>query len=387
MRWHEPCQLPLFERFHPVDHNLFVRFFRSGHVTGALSVAVHWGPPGPTQRSIVFSGDLGPNSEDQEGLPFLRHWMHVGENDYAVVESTYGATVRSAEQTEPEYRRCQLRELLDKTMGDGGNLIVPAFSLGRVQDVLFDLHCIVAENPERYKDVRFFIDAPSARKMSGILLEAVSRTENNGRNGKVRPVWLGKQMFRWFRLVDTNPAHVQTALDICRMTLTPKEEGIWHQARCGNTVARAWRPIFNAIKKRKQFNPDPEGRATVFVVSSGSCDGGPAAWWLPRLLGSAANTVALAGYCSPGTVGGQLLSLAQAGVGDRQRLTGSLDWPDGVAMWQAEIKAGIVALSGYSAHADQAGLLDCSSMFMKGGCARPAGRSSFSTAATPSGQD
>jgi len=357
VRWHEPRQPPLFGRFHPVDRNLFVRFFRSGHVTGALSVAVHWGPPGPTQRSIVFSGDLGPNSEDREGLPFLRHRMHVGENDYAVVESTYGAMVRTAEQNDPEYRRCQLRGLLEKTIALGGNLIVPAFSLGRVQDVLFDLHWIVAENPEQYDDVQFIVDAPSAQKMSKILLEAASRTENNGKNGKVRPVWLGKQMFRWFGLDDTSPAHVQTALDICRMTLTPQEEA-WDMARHGNALARAWRPIFNAIKKRKRFNPEPSIRATVFVISSGSCDGGPAAWWLPRLLGSAANTVALAGYCSSGTVGGKLLSLAHAGAGDRQRLTGSLEWPDGVSMQLAEVRAGIVALSGYSAHADQTGLLD-----------------------------
>jgi len=356
VRWHEPRQVPLFGRFHPVDRNLFVRFFRSGHVTGALSVTVHWGAPGPTQRSIAFSGDLGPNSEDREGLPFLRHRMNVGENDYAVVESTYGATVRAAEQRDPEYRWSRLRGLLDKTVAAGGNLVVPAFSLGRVQDVLFDLHWIVAENPERYEGVRFYVDAPSAQKMGAILLEAAGRTENNGKNGKVRPLWLGKQMFRWFGLDDADPAHVQAALDICRMTLTPREEGAWRRARCGNAIARAWRPIFQAIQHRKRFKPEPGSRASVFVVSSGSCDGGPAAWWLPQLLGAAANTVALSGYCSPGTVGGKLLSLAQAS--DRQRLTGSLDWPDGASMPLAEVAAGIIPLSGYSAHADQAGLLD-----------------------------
>jgi metallo-beta-lactamase family protein len=358
VQWQEPRQPPLFGRFHSVDRDLFVRFFRSGHVTGALSVAVHWGPPGPSQRSIAFSGDLGPNSEDQEGLPFLRHRMYVGDNDFAVVESTYGATVRSSEQVSPEYRRTQLRHLLDRTMTSGGNLVIPAFSLGRVQDVLFDLHWIVAECPERYKDVGFHIDAPSARKISNILLEAAHRTENNGRKGKVRPLWLGKQMFRWFDLDDTDPAHVQTVLDICSMTLVPREESDFRPPACGNAVARAWRPIFHAVKKRKHFERDAAARGSVFVVSSGSCDGGPAAWWLPRQLASPDNTVALAGYCSAGTVGGQLLALAEAGAADRRRLTGSLDWPSGATMPQAEVEARIVALSGYSAHADQAGLLD-----------------------------
>jgi len=358
VRWHEPHQPPLFGRFHPVDRDLFVRFFRSGHIAGALSVAVHWGAPGPGQRSIAFSGDLGPNSEDREGLPFLRHRMYVGDNDYAVIESTYGATMRSSEQTDPEWRRAQLRYQLEQTMARGGSLVIPAFAVGRVQDVLFDLHWIVAENPARYANVGFYIDAPSAQKIGGVLLEAARRTENNGRKGKVRPLWLGKQMFRWFDLDDTNPAHAEAALDICRMTLTPKDRGEWRQAACGNAIARAWRPVFRTIRNRHQFMPDAATGASVFVISSGSCDGGPAAWWLPRLLGSANNTIAPAGYCSPGTVGGQLLALAQARPAERQRLTGNLRWSGGATMPLAQVGAEIVALSGYSAHADQKGLLD-----------------------------
>lgn len=68
--------------------------------------------------------------------------------------------------------------------------------------------------------------------------------------------------------------------------------------------------------------------------------------------------MALAGFCSAGTVGGQLLSLAQAGPGERRRLTGEVSWPGGAAIPMAQVEADIVALSGYSAHADQPGLLD-----------------------------
>jgi metallo-beta-lactamase family protein len=376
VRWHEPHQPPLFGRFHPVDRDLFVRFFRSGHIAGALSVAIHWGPPGPGQRSIAFSGDLGPNGEDREGLPFLRHRMYVGDNDYAVIESTYGATIRSAQQTDPEWRQAQLRDLLDRTVACRGSLVIPAFAVGRSQDVLFDLHWIVAENPARYANVGFYIDAPSAQKIGGVLLEAARRTENNGRKGKVRPLWLGKQMFRWFDLDDTDPSHVAAVLDICRMTLTPKDNGERRNAGCGNAIARAWRPVFRTILNRHQFMPDAATEASVFVVSSGSCDGGPAAWWLPRLLGSANNTVAPTGYCSPGTVGGQLLALAQASPAERRRLTGSLGWPDGTTMPLAEVGAGIVALSGYSAHADQTGLLDWA-LNVNDGRLRMAGKAVF----------
>jgi metallo-beta-lactamase family protein len=358
IRWHEPRQSPFFGHFRPVDRDLFVRFFRSGHVIGALSVAIHWGPEGPGQRSIAFSGDLGSNVEDHESLPFLRHRMYAGSNDFAVIESTYGGTVRTADQNDPEHRRAQLRGLLDRTISRSGNLIIPAFALGRVQDVLFDLHWIVAENPERYEGVEFHIDAPSARRMNGVVLEALQRTENNGKNGKVRPLWLGKQMFRWFGLDDKDPAHVQTVLDICHMTLHAEAGEAVTRPAFGNAVARAWRPLFRSIANRRQHATDSGAPASVYVVSSGTCDGGPAAWWLPKLITSTRNTVALAGYCSASTVGGQLLSLAQASPEGRQRLTGSLAWPGGVTIPLAEIAADIVALSGYSAHADQTGLID-----------------------------
>lgn len=358
IRWHEPMKGPLFGKFHPVDQDLFVRFFRSGHVVGALSVTIHWGAPGPGQRSIAFSGDLGPNREDCESLPFLRHCMNVGKTDFSVVESTYGATVRTVEQDEPDSRRARLRSLLDRTIERRGALVIPAFALGRVQDVLFDLHWIVAEDPQRYADVGFYLDAPTGRKLNATILAALDRTENNGSKGKVRPLWLGKQMFRWFGLDASKPAHHQIALDICRMTLSSKR-GHAHQALPhGNALARAWRSIFLTVDNRKQFAARERPPASVYVVSSGSCDGGPAAWWLPRLLTSASNTVALAGFCSAATVGGQLLSLAQAGPEERRRLTGAISWPDGRSMPMAQVEADIVTLSGYSAHADQAGLLN-----------------------------
>jgi len=358
IRWHEPRPAPLFGKFHPIDQDLFVRFFRSGHVIGAVSVSVHWGAPGPDQRSIAFSGDLGPNKEDSESLPFLRHRMNVGKTDFSVVESTYGATVRTPEQADPAQRRAHLRSLLDQTLDCRGTLVIPAFALGRVQDVLFDLHWIVAENPTRYASVGFNLDAPSAQKMNDVLLDAANRTENNGVKGKVRPVWLGKQMFRWFGLDDTNPIHVRAALDLCRMTLQG-QIGEMHGGQChGNALARAWRPVFRTIANRRHETRNQQKRASVYVVSSGSCDGGPAAWWLPKLLASADTTVALAGFCSPSTVGGQLVSLAHARPGERQRLTGHVIWPDGTTVPMANVKADIVALSGYSAHADQAGLLD-----------------------------
>lgn len=89
-----------------------------------------------------------------------------------------------------------------------------------------------------------------------------------------------------------------------------------------------------------------------------SCDGGPAAAWLPKLLGSEIHTIALSGYCSLASIGGQLISLKDVPIRERARLSGNLSWSSDNTFAKSNIKATIETLSGYSAHADQAGLLE-----------------------------
>lgn len=356
VRWHEPGRASMLGTHHPVAQDLFLRFFRTGHIIGATAVVVCWGAPGNDQRSIAFSGDLGPDVEDAEALPFIRHRMNVGANTFAVVESTYGATVRDAEQREAGQRQARLRQLLDKTIDSKGALIIPAFSLGRTQDVLFDLHWIVAEDPGKYESVGFHLHSPTARRLHTILLTALKRTESNGANGKVRPLWLGKQMFRWFGLDDTKPSHVERILNICAMTFGV-EQATTDSQRGGNAIARAWRPILRPVGDQRQVLQTARGKPSVFVISSGSCDGGPAKFWLPELLSSPDTIVALTGYCAPSSVGGQLSALSPVPVPERTRLTGDLEWPDGPSISLADVRAEIAMLSGYSAHADQTGIL------------------------------
>ena len=344
--------------YHPVDQDLFLRFFRTGHILGAVAVAVYWGPKGPQQRSITFSGDIGPCAEDSEHLPFLRFRQHPVACDYAVVESTYGGRKRSAEETDPESRREQLSKLIDRTIDGKGTLILPSFALGRTQDVLFDLHWIVAQNPAKYGCVKYYLDAPTARRIHEVLLPALERTETNGRNGKVRPLWLGKQMFRVFGLEDANPDHVQRVLDIAATTLGISREGAKSRASIGNDIAQAWRPILTIVKDRDELLTEGLAQPCVLVTGSGSCDGGPAQKWLPELLGSPGTTVAMTGYCPPSSVSGQLYALRTTPLGERERHMGHISWASSSSYPIAEIRASIEKLNGYSAHADQEGLLD-----------------------------
>lgn len=358
IRWREPGREPFLGKLHPVATDLFLRFYRSSHVIGATSVSIYWGPMGDKQRKIIFSGDLGTNVEDRENMPYLRHVMRGVPCDFAVLESTYGGKIRNAAVTDSECRRDKLRGLLDRTLVERGVLVLPAFSLGRTQDVMFDLHWIVANDPDRYGQIDFILDSPTAQKISPVMLRALERTESNGK-GKVRPLWLGKQMFRWFGLRDRAPDDIRRLLEICRISLggVPKSETTC--AGSGNSIARSWRSIFRVLEKGAARKLSTTSGATVLVVSSGSGDGGPSAEWIPDLLLSPRNTIALTGYCAQDSVGGQLLALSSSPVSERARHTGAITWPDKErAVPIAKVLARIERLEGYSAHADQVGLVD-----------------------------
>lgn len=377
IKWKEPGSTSLFGRPHPVATDLFIQFFRSAHVMGAVSVRILWGEPGSDeQRSIAFSGDLGPDGEDNETLPFLRHRMGLPTSDFAVLESTYGNRNRDPDVASLGARRKRLRALVDQVLETNGALLIPAFAFGRTQDVLFDLHWLVASDPERYAEIDVHLDSPLSTKLAPVIAKALERTESNGRNGKVRPLWLGKQLFRWLGLDDTDTDDFNRAIDICRMTLGldclfPGTGGR------GNEVARAWRPLLGASQPGSVYRVrEPSERPRVIVASSGMGDFGRAARWLQKLLPDPNAIVAFSGYCSSSSVGGRLLALAATPPSERRRLRGEVTWLGGGGVPEREILADVTALNGYSAHADQAGLMAWT-LSQYGGQILPAGRTIF----------
>ena len=376
--WKEPATALLFGRHHPVAQDLFLRFSRSGHVIGATSVAIYWGAKGEGQKSIVFSGDLGPNVEDTETLPYIRHRMDVEPCDFAVLESTYGGVVRSIKDVLPEQRRARLRELLDRTIERGGVLAIPAFALGRTQDVLFDLHWILAEDPERYADVPLLLDSPAAARINEIVVRAMDRTALSGKN-KVRPLWMGKQMCAWFGLDGKDPEHLVCARRLAAEALGRSLGTPGGTPAVLNSVGRAWRSRVTPVKDRAALFETGFGGAAVLVMGSGTGEGGPAGFWLPRLLRDARNSVAFAGYCSPSSIGGRLLALGQLPPAERRLHTGDLQWQTSAGLERlsvADVAADIGMLSGYSAHADQAGLVQWAFSEWKG-VVSPVGRTVF----------
>ncbi|MES1949818.1 RNA-metabolising metallo-beta-lactamase [Salinisphaera sp. S4-8] len=362
VRWHTPNGDTRFGAYHPVDDDLFIRFFPSGHIIGSTSITVLWGPPGGDQRSIVFSGDIGPGSKDHEVLPFLRPRQHPAPADFAVLESTYGDKNRCVEQRSPEARRNRLRALLDRVLESNGTAAITAFAVGRTQDIMFDLHHIVANAPDQYGAIDFVLDSPSALAVNDITLRALRKTQTVQHTGKTFSSWLGKQVFRELELDHKNPDDVRSALAICEMALGTDRLAA-KKILAGNAVARAWRPLFRVAEDRNEEIRQTGNRPRVVLMTSGMGDGGPAAHWLPSLARHPRNLIAPSGYCAPSSACGKFLEVMNSSPGDRALRNDEIHWaqPNGghvASLPVSEIKAEVQRLDGYSAHGDQSDLVN-----------------------------
>jgi len=127
-----------------------VRVRDAGHILGSSSVEL-WASEGETRRKLVFSGDLG-----QYDTPILQDPYKFESADLVLMESTYGNRLhRGREDTERE-----LGGILAQAERDGGNVIVPAFAIGRSQELLY----LLAKHYGEWHLVRWkiFLDSPMA---------------------------------------------------------------------------------------------------------------------------------------------------------------------------------------------------------------------------------
>lgn len=130
-----------------------IELFDAGHILGSSSVRVTWREAGG-ERSILFSGDLGV-----AGAPILRDpfsaWDPATHGvDYVVTESTYG------DRSHPPRSdtRAALRDALRRAIADGGKVLIPAFSIGRTQEVLYELDALVEAG--ELPGIPVFVDGP-----------------------------------------------------------------------------------------------------------------------------------------------------------------------------------------------------------------------------------
>ena len=280
------------KRLNPVDYDLEIAphpqvrctFRDAGHILGSAIVEV-WVGEGERRRKIVFSGDLG-----QPARPLLRDPTHIHDADYLLVESTYGnRDHKSMEATQDE-----LVEAINDTIErKGGNVIIPAFAVGRTQDMLYLLADLTRQ--ARIPRLSVFVDSPMATAATEItykhmeLLDAETH-ELMGRHG-------GAQYFRKLDFVED-------------------------------------------VEESKSLDRISGG--AVIISASGMCEAGRIKFHLRANLPRRESTVLITGFQAAGTFGRRLVDGAR-----RVRLLGE-DIP---------VRADLYTLGGLSAHADRSALL------------------------------
>ena len=126
-------------------------FTDAGHILGSASVALVCTEGGVTRR-LVFSGDVGRN-----GLPIIRDpHPPAGGADVVILESTYG----NRDHASVEGARAQLARVITETAARGGKVLVPAFSVGRTQELVYDLHLLARAGA--IPAIPTYVDSPLA---------------------------------------------------------------------------------------------------------------------------------------------------------------------------------------------------------------------------------
>jgi len=256
-------------------------FHRAGHILGSATVLLEL--EGPPRRRLLFSGDLG-----RYGAPILPDPERGVEADVLVVESTYGGR-RHPEGPAASHA---LREEVLSAVARGGALLIPAFAIGRTQEVLFTLRDL--EGRGEIPELPVFVDSPMA--------------------------------------VDATPIH-----------LAHRED---HDDEMARLLAAGVEPL---RPRRLQFARSPEQSKAinrvegpcVILSASGMATGGRVLHHLARRLPDERTTVLLVGYQAAGTRGWSLQNGAAT-----LRIHGE----------EVPVRARVAGITGFSAHADEAEL-------------------------------
>ncbi|MEI9975055.1 MAG: integrator complex subunit 9 [Ignavibacteriota bacterium] len=128
----------------------------AGHILGSSNVVLHEGSDGERVR-LCFSGDIGrPN------LPIIRDPEPIPPADYLIMESTYGGRLHK----DVSHVEHKLREVVNRTARRGGRIIVPAFAVGRTQQLVLLLHQLA--NAKEIPNIPIFVDSPLALNVTQV---------------------------------------------------------------------------------------------------------------------------------------------------------------------------------------------------------------------------
>lgn len=284
----------LYESRREICDGISIRFREAGHILGSSSVEI-WieekdEEGNDVRTKLVFSGDIGTFNR-----PILRDPEYIDEADVVIMESTYGNRPLVTRRDNIE----ELSEIIVKTVKRGGTVVIPAFSVGRTQELLFDIKQLL-ENDKAFADAmrgrKVYVDSPMAE----------TATEIYKKNAQVYD-----QESREMLLRGENPLSF---------------EGL-----------EFTRDLFDSQMLNK--NRDPK----VIISASGMCDAGRIKHHLKHNLWDPRNSVVFVGYQAEGTLGRYIAD----GTED-VKIFGEM----------VHVRAEIYDLKGFSGHADRDGLLN-----------------------------
>ena len=278
-----PCEYGEIIR---LAEGLTIRFTDAGHLLGSASIEV-WMKEDDTEKKIVFSGDIG-----NQNKPLIRNPQYIVQADYVVMESTYGTRnhVRTGEYID------EFAKVIQETLDRGGNVVIPAFAVGRTQEVLYYLRRIKEEGlVKNHPHFPVYLDSPLAVEATHVFKKNMLDCYDEEAKALV--------------MKGVNPIFFPGL----RLSVTSQE-----------SVAI-------------NFDDSPK----VIISAAGMCDAGRIRHHLKHNLWRPECTILFAGYQAAGTLGRSIIDGREV-----VKIFGEA----------IEVRAQIRSIEGISGHADQKGL-------------------------------
>ena len=288
-------------------HKLSVKLKPAGHILGSAYVECEIKSQvtaelvSARKQKIIFSGDLGPPY-----APLLPAPKSPYSCTQLVLESTYG----DRNHEDRKHRQAQLKKIIERAMQNRGVVLIPAFSIGRTQELLYELESIIHRNKNKkitdgainWSDMEVIVDSPLASEFTKKYRQLSEFWDAEAR----KKLQQGRHPLDFTQLITIND----------------------HQSH-----------IDTVTYLRKSARP------VIVISASGMCTSGRIVDYLKALLGDERTDILFTGYQARGTTG---RVIQKYGTGGYVVIEGK----------KYTINAQVVTLSGYSAHADQSNLLN-----------------------------
>ncbi|MEX2189561.1 MAG: MBL fold metallo-hydrolase, partial [Bacteroidota bacterium] len=272
-----------YRRYFDVADGIRVKFFDAGHILGSASVLAEITEVGK-KTLLGFTGDLG-----RKDMPILKDPEHMGDVDLLISESTYGGKVH---EPVTEMNR-SLLEVIRRTVDRGGKVIIPAFSVGRTQEIVYATFELFNEG--KLPAVPVYVDSPLAVNATEVF--------------RLHPECFDEETLRYLH-------HDEDPFGFGRLK------------------------YIRSVDDSKRLNGKKE--PCVIIAASGMCEGGRILHHLANNIEESRNTVLIVGFMAEHTLGRRLV--------ERQpevKIFGDV----------VRLNAEVAILNSFSAHAGQDELL------------------------------